>query len=90
MNKTITISIGNSDDKLTQVEWSEFVSDVDYELSNIHFFGGSPTHALYQTVTWVIEIEEEYIERLKRSLTTIRKRYNQDSIAWTEGNTLFI
>jgi len=43
--KTVVIQIGNSDDKLTQLEWAKFVNDIKHLVNNhakeVHFFGGS-------------------------------------------------
>ena len=43
---TATIQIGNSDDKLTQAEWSQFVASVDGHLcvnvTDTHFRGFAP------------------------------------------------
>ena len=47
--ETVTIQIGNSDDKLTQKEWSSFVAWIEYDLKSMigvefHFSGGSANH----------------------------------------------
>jgi len=91
--KTIVISIGNSDNKLTQVLWSEFVDDVDTAIrtsGKIHFFGGAANWMPWQNVAWLFDCDEGEIELLKRYLTQLRKRFNQDSIAYIEGNTEFL
>lgn len=61
--KTIYVAIGNSDDRLPQWQWSEFVSEV-YALVRkwsrcIHFGGCSPSAAAYQNFAWVFEIETD-------------------------------
>lgn len=95
MSKTITIQIGNSDDKLTQKEWSDYVEIVKqivevYALET-HFFGGSSNWQPWQNVAWVIRIfSDDTMESLVRNLKEVRAEYNQDSIAWTEGETKFI
>ena len=93
MKKTVTIQIGNSDDKLTQREWSEYVEDVRKiveGLRGVHFFGAAPTYAPWQNAAWVIECDDEVRVWLKENVTKIRKEYKQDSVAWTEGTTEFI
>lgn len=95
--KTITIQIGNSDDKLTQFEWSQFVyatigaigSERDHGL-NIHFHGLSTGDALWQNACWVVEMKLVRFGPLQTKLNHIRKQYRQESIAWTEGETSFI
>lgn len=92
--KTVTIQIGNSDNKLSQKEWSSFVACV-YDLLRlsaweIHFAGTSNPTAPWQNACWVFDIDEEDFFGLKQELRSIAHQYNQDSIAWTVGETEFI
>jgi hypothetical protein len=92
--KTTTVQIDNSDDKLTQKMWSHFVDEVDNAIkllaAGIHFSGGSSARLRWQNYAWVFNVADQYREPLSRKLAEIRKTYNQDSIAWTEGETLFV
>lgn len=93
--KTITIQVGNSDDKLTQREWSEFVIEVnnliDTHASNVHFFGAPSNWLVWQNVAWVIQFDDAVVQDVfQETLRAIRTKYNQDSVAWTEGDTVFI
>jgi flagellin-like hook-associated protein FlgL len=98
--KTIIIQIGNSDNKLTQKEWSEFVDEINNIINlfsdGIHFFGGSNTWSPWQNVAWVFVLKETIwfnvpIETtLKNTIHNISVKYKQDSVAWTEGITDFI
>jgi hypothetical protein len=94
--KTITIQIGNSDGKLRQVEWADFVEGLDSIIRNyatvIHFFGGSSNWLVWQNVCWVIEIAEkhEFFESFLLQVERCRKHYRQESVAWTEGKTRFV
>lgn len=89
--KTITVQIGNSDNKLTQAEWAEFSEKIDklirFGSHAIHFWGGSVAWAAWQNVAWVFECEDKKIPALKETLCMIRSMYKQDSIAYTEGDT---
>ena len=91
---TVVIQIGNTDDKLTQVEWGNFVSSIKLAINlyaiSVHFFGGSPTWERWQNVTWVIECNKSKISNLKKALYEIRESYRQDSVAWMQGKTVFI
>ena len=92
--KTITVQIGNTDDKLTQVQWSKFVDSVNYAVNQfafkVHFWGGSVNWAEWQNMAWVFECDSRNIKKLETELLGIRVRFNQDSIALTKGITEFI
>jgi hypothetical protein len=96
MTMTITLQIGNSDDKLTQIEWSDYVkmmtSVVDAYKQELHFSAGSPTNSRWQNYCWVFTIENDNLVRdaLYRQVYDIRQKYKQDSAAFTEGKTLFV
>lgn len=95
---TITIQIGNSDNKLTQKEWAEFVhavSDhleyyVEEQLASIHFFGAPHTWAHWQNAAWVVEFDTGHLDSLKLHLSLIARKFRQDSIALTVGLTDFV
>lgn len=88
----ITLQIGNSDDKLTQAEWSAFYKAIDtavsYFAKKIHFAGAAAIDAPRQNACWVFEIEDA--KELRSAVTRIRHDYLQDSAAWTDGETEFI
>lgn len=90
----IVISIGNTDNKLTQQEWHDFVHYVNDTLdtySKIHFFGGASNWERWQNVAWICEISEsiDYI-LLSDKLKDIKKFYKQDSIFVQMGDGIFI
>jgi len=94
--KTITIQIGNSDDKLTQQQWSYFVYAVGDIIrayyGQLHFSGGSSIDTPWQNYCWVFEMEDDtlYHTAFKHQLRGIADKYKQDSIALTEGQTMFV
>ena len=94
MLKTAVVQIGNSDNKLTQDEWHNFVEkvhiNIDIWAEKSHFFGGSPNWARWQNVSWVFEIEEKNTPALKKILCNLKEPFKQESIAWLEGDILFI
>lgn len=91
---TITIQIGNSDDKLTQAKWSEFVEEIrkaiELNCNVIHFFGGAENWKPWQNVCWIIVCPDYVLSTFKDVLTGIRLKYNQDSIAFSICTTEFI
>ena len=92
--KTIVVQIGNSDDKLTQEEWSLFVKslkDVSQTYGDVHFSGGSATDAPWQNYCVVFEVidMDEVLEAIRGRLMFLAKKFRQESIAMTEGVTHF-
>lgn len=91
--KTITILIGNSDDKLTQRKWSEYVTDFNVAIrsraTQIYFYGTSENTQPWQNACWVIEILSIDALYLLDRLTEIRQKYLQDSFAYTVSESRF-
>ncbi len=93
----VLISIGNSDDKLSQREWSRFIAAVRNVLHSyddmltIHGEWFSAPDTPWQNANWCIEIlDETDLHELRENLVIVRKHYRQDSIAWTQGPVEFI
>lgn len=92
--KTVCIQIGNSDDKLTQQQWSDYVNAVVVWTTNyvyeVHFSGGSQPEMSWQNYCSVCNIPNNKIDTAMMDLIKIRKLYNQESIAVLIGDTKFI
>ncbi len=92
--KTVVVQIGNSDNKLSQAEWSDFVCYVRDAIGQhseiIHFDGGSKHDSHWQNACFVSEVSDDNRERLMSDLRSHRERYRQDSVAVTIGDTVFI
>lgn len=95
---TATICIGNSDDKLTQHEWSEYVKSVDMFVDkwrfNVYFRGFPESAARWQNACWVLDARDLVgepagmaVQILRQDLAIIAKRYKQDSIALILGDS---
>lgn len=85
----ISLQAGNTDNKLSQLEWYKFVRRLGeilgcYESAR-HFFGGSETYAPWQNVCWVCEIEIGKLEELKLALADVRQLYQQDAVCLLVG-----
>lgn len=91
------ISIGNSDDKLSQQEWSRFIEVTrDFLTGNRgNHLGGQvwqihgewysrPDHP-WQNANWCVEINEEDTYYLYGQMAEHAKIHRQDSIAVTVG-----
>jgi hypothetical protein len=95
----VYISIGNSDDKLTQRRWADFVAEVGSVIARagqIHGSWYSASDAPWQNACWCVEIAEATTPpaagyfpmflrtSLKNELRGLAQIYAQDSIAWAE------
>lgn len=92
--KTVYISIGNSDDKLTQFQWAAYVEDVQAMIRNLvytqHGEWFSASGSKYQNACWCVEIRDVMVPNVRDALAGIAAAFNQDSIAWAEATTEFI
>lgn len=102
MSTSVFVSIGNSDDALTQLRWSQYVTGVDSlfrewladnEL-HVHGFWLSESSSEYQNAGWALELkitpDSEAAGELKAALTEIREHFSQDSLVWAVAETEFI
>lgn len=95
---TVYISIGNSDDKLTQAEWAQFWTSTDAAIcENVKTMHGrwmSEPTSRFQNACWCVEIAEgaaiNYEGRLRHRLKYLAAFYRQDSIAWAPAVTEFL
>lgn len=96
----VYISIGNSDDKLSQAQWAEFVTHVDIALlaqSEVPDSAISARHGNWrslpddpwQNACWCIDHDNTIAdpEELKAELADLARSFGQDSIAWAEAPT---
>ncbi len=94
MRRTLTILPGNSDHKLTQLQWHDYVMEIggliDSWSQNVWFFGAPANWMAYQNACWVIEIMDEDMAGFSMELKVIRERYRQNSIAIVDGITTFL
>lgn len=93
--KTVTIQIGNSDDKLTQKEWCYFVDAIKSSLDlnmwrDVHFSGGSENWKPWQNYCIVVAVDESEVKNLCEVVSYVGKQYKQDSVAVTLGETRFV
>lgn len=84
----VYVSIGNSDDELSQAQWANFAHEVNYYLeANARIRGAwfSLPHIAYQNACWCVEVVQPLVKPLQESLIILARRYGQDSIAWAEA-----
>lgn len=86
--KTVYVSIGNSDDKLSQYSWHKFNTEVwetlEKESEKMHGDWSSDSSDPWQNACWCVEIHEDNIELVKALLRDIKVDYEQDAIGWVE------
>lgn len=92
--RTVFVSIGNSDDKLTQAEWCAFASEVrtvaEMYARAWHGTWTSEVLSAYQNATFCFEIHPAHAATAKARLRQVAERYRQDSIAWADAETEFL
>ena len=85
------VSIGNSDDKLTQEEWHRFYVAANLLLrgaaDHVHGARLSEPASAWQNACWAIVPPLDYVsvEHLKMKLSELAREFRQDSIAWAEA-----
>ncbi len=92
--KTLTIQIGNTDDKLSQARWAKYVAAmrqvIETHSREIHFFGASAGCEPWQNAAWVLVCSESKMAKLTSAMTKIRKKFGQKAVAVTVGETEFV
>jgi hypothetical protein len=91
--ETLSILIGNSDDKLTQSAWSDYIQAIQMVVQDlgytVHFHGFSHGDAPWQNACWVIEGDDGFAS-LFHHLELVAWAYGQESIAVVRGETQFV
>lgn len=94
MLKTVTLCIGNSDDKLPQVRWAEYIMAIETMLhklnADVKFSGFSSPHAKWQNACWVFMLYDHKLPDFKNRVNHIRGEFDQDSAAIVVGDTEFV
>lgn len=89
---TLTICIGNSDDKLSQREWSWYWANtssvVNRYAGHVHGEFLSQPSAAFQNACWVVE--GELTEEFLAELADMARHFRQDSIAVSVGSTVLV
>lgn len=90
----VYLSIGNSDDKLTQKEWAQYVADMSGAVvaraKQIHGTWFSLPACPWQNANWCLEFADEDMEAAKDAAVEVRMRWRQDSVAWAVAEPEFI
>jgi hypothetical protein len=91
---TVAVWIGNSDDGLSQRQWSEYINEVFGIIKDaareIHFSDCFSNFDPQQNACFVFEIYEAGYSNFCASLKLSREHHGQDSIAHIRGDAIFI
>lgn len=101
MTTTIHVAIGNTDNRLTQQQWSGYYGAVDTTIRervshyNETIYGAwvSPSIAPYQNACWAFSLptgDHEAREAMRARLRMLAAAFRQDSIAWSEAEVDFL
>ena len=93
----VYISIGNSDDKLSQEHWARFIERVDEVVdgvyATVHGRWYSSPRSPFQNACWCVEFVVDAVatvRRVRRALRQLASDYQQDCIAWAVAETEFL
>ena len=93
-NDVVYVGIGNSDDKLTQIDWSLFVREVrDLCEEAGHIAGAwfSEPAASWQNACFCVRtIKPSRRAWLRYQLIRLTEKYKQDYISYVEGETILL
>lgn len=89
---TVYVSIGNSDDGLSQKQWAQYWRSV-YELvlsfaTEVHGAWLSSASSEHQNACWCFELEEDAAPIVRERLAMFAGRFAQDSIAWAVADKI--
>ena len=83
---TVYLSIGNSDDRLTQRAWSEYVGEVvdavHEHAERVYVECYSASDARFQNACIGFEIPKPVARELRAALKAIREDHGKNSIVW--------
>lgn len=86
----VVLQIGNSDNKLTQQEWSQFVYDLRKTAEPLaietHFFAPSPGDLPWQNACIIFSVREVDVETLQEQVGELKKKFRQEWIAAVLGD----
>jgi hypothetical protein len=84
---TVYVSVDNSDDKLSQQDWFQFVRTVFRFLANeahhVHGEWFSVPDSRYQNACVCVEFAPDaHLDNVRETLAHIAEQFEQDAIAW--------
>jgi hypothetical protein len=85
----VYVSVSNTDQKLTLVQWSDMVAEVELEIervaSSLFLNWFSLPNGERQGAVWAFKMPSGHREGLRARLDWLRRKYGQDEMTWAEG-----
>lgn len=93
--QNFVVVFGNTDNKLTQKRWSQFVATMRtylYHVSenHIYFSGGANADSEFQNYCVVASADERTFGMIRNQISRIGEAFDQDSIAFIPGFVEFV
>lgn len=93
--RTVYISIGNSDGRLTNAEWLEYRGLVHELLTDVGITAAvhGAWHSFvpkFVNACWCVEVPDEHEDALVSTLRQLATKFRQDSIAYAVAETTFL
>jgi hypothetical protein len=87
--RTVYVSIGNSDDRLSQADWARFlrlvINNIKAYASVVHGVWLSAPDSEFQNACVCFQLSSDAAgAELRDQLTMLRMSYHQDAIAWAQ------
>lgn len=88
----VVVVIGNSDNKLSQKDWSDFCAAVQKSLAKFttHFYGFPPGDKPWQNALWWVQVPAADIDFLRKNLRMDCRAFGQQCIALLIGEAEFL
>ncbi|MGH3783157.1 MAG: hypothetical protein ACRDZY_08375 [Acidimicrobiales bacterium] len=88
---TVHAAIGNSDDKLSQRDWSSYLEDFHLVMvtaaTQVHGVWHSAPVSQFQNACIAAEVAPEALDGLRAALLSLRRRHRQESVAFNVSET---
>jgi hypothetical protein len=83
---TVYVTVGNSDDRLSQSRWADFTEAVGYVVLDyeVEVYGPwfTPSDSSRQSACWGVEVERQALVGFRSELDLLRQQFGQDTIAF--------
>lgn len=90
----VFVTIGNTDNKLSQLDWAEFCGKTDEVVREhaLQMWGEfyALSNAPWQNACWSFDIDIQDVEAAQADLRALAADFEQDSILWSKAENTFL